>query len=292
MTFALSSLAARARLAAVAFLGVCSGLLAAVPASAGGPPPDYAPMVARYARQHGVPERLIHRIIMRESRYSPRVVSKGNYGLMQIRLGTARGMGYAGGPQGLLDPEVNMRHAVPYLANAYITARGDEDLAVRYYAGGYYYAAKRQGLLGRMRTAHSGALKADAGAATAKAGAVGKSVNKSVEKAPDREGTTLAAYAATAPKSEAAAAMPESADAAPAPRAAARRSSARKAVPTDAVDDEADSLTPKQRRADRKSERVALRRATTPAPEPRPVEAAEPAAPAPVVDAMPDRVHD
>lgn len=134
----------------------CFSALTCAPALAGGPPPDYAPMVARYARQHGVPERLVHRVIMRESRYNPRVIAHGNYGLMQIRLGTARGMGYSGAASGLLDPDVNMRHAVAYLANAYITARGNEDLAVRYYAGGYYYAAKRQGLLGRMRTADSG----------------------------------------------------------------------------------------------------------------------------------------
>jgi len=78
-----------------------------------------------------------------ESRHNPRVVSKGNYGLMQIRLGTARAMGYRGSAAGLLDPETNLTYAVKYLAGAYRTANGNPHQAVRYYQRGYYYAAKR-----------------------------------------------------------------------------------------------------------------------------------------------------
>src|SRR5437764_52595 len=86
----------------------------------------YAEMVARHAAANGVPASLVHRVIMRESRYNPRAVSKGNYGIMQIRLGTARAMGYTGTASGLLDPEVNMTYAVKYLAGAYKTAGGSE----------------------------------------------------------------------------------------------------------------------------------------------------------------------
>ncbi|MBK9082100.1 MAG: lytic transglycosylase domain-containing protein [Rhizobiales bacterium] len=111
--------------------------------------------IAWHAQRHGVPERLVHRIVVRESRYQPHLVSKGNYGLMQIKPATARGMGYAGSPAGLLDPEVNLTYAVPYLANAWRLANGSEDRAVALYAGGYYYVAKRRGMLGQMRTAHS-----------------------------------------------------------------------------------------------------------------------------------------
>jgi hypothetical protein len=42
---------------------------------------------------------------------------------------------------------------VPYLANAYVAAGGNERRALRLYASGYYYEAKRRGLLGQMRTA-------------------------------------------------------------------------------------------------------------------------------------------
>ena len=51
---------------------------------------QYSSSVARHASAHGVPPELVHRVIMRESRYNPRAVSKGNYGMMQIRLGTAK----------------------------------------------------------------------------------------------------------------------------------------------------------------------------------------------------------
>ena len=79
----------------------------------------YSEMVQRHAAANGIPASLVHRVIMRESRYNPRAVSKGNYGMMQIRLGTARAMGYSGSAAGLLDPEVNMTYAVKYLAGAY-----------------------------------------------------------------------------------------------------------------------------------------------------------------------------
>src|ERR1044071_3769997 len=98
----------------------------------------YSAMVARHAAANGVPVSLVHRVIMRESRYSPRAVSKGNYGIMQIRLGTARAMGYTGSAAGLLDPEVNMTYAVKYLAGAYKAAGGSESGAVANYARGYH----------------------------------------------------------------------------------------------------------------------------------------------------------
>ena len=92
-----------------------------------------------------MPEQLVRRVIHIESRGNPRAVSKGNFGLMQIRLGTARAMGYRGNAQGLLDADTNMTFAVRYLAGAYRAARGDQDRAIRHYQRGYYYEAKRQG---------------------------------------------------------------------------------------------------------------------------------------------------
>jgi soluble lytic murein transglycosylase-like protein len=103
-------------------------------------------LIARHAAANNLPEELVRRVIRRESRGNPRAISKGNYGLMQIRLGTARAMGYRGGITGLLDADTNMTYAVKYLAGAYQAAGGNHDRAVRYYAAGYYYAAKRQGL--------------------------------------------------------------------------------------------------------------------------------------------------
>ncbi len=108
---------------------------------------EYQAMVTNHAAANGLPPSLVHRVIMRESRYNPRAVHRGNYGIMQIKLQTARGLGYTGTAQGLLDPETNLTYAVKYLAGAYRAAGGNADRAVRYYAGGYYYAAKRQRLM-------------------------------------------------------------------------------------------------------------------------------------------------
>src|ERR671912_759344 len=91
----------------------------------------YSGLVARHAAAHGLPPSLVHRVIMRESRYNPRAVSKGNYGMMQIRLGTARAMGYSGDAAGLLDADTNMTYAVRYLAGAYRAAGGNSEQAIR-----------------------------------------------------------------------------------------------------------------------------------------------------------------
>jgi soluble lytic murein transglycosylase-like protein len=122
----------------------------------------YQQMVERHAAANNLPTELVHRVIMRESRYNPRVVSKGNYGMMQIKLATARGLGYTGTAQGLLDPETNLTYAVKYLAGAYRAANGNMNRAVSYYAGGYYYAAKRQGLLERKSATRARLLDANA----------------------------------------------------------------------------------------------------------------------------------
>ena len=102
-------------------------------------------LVAKHAAAHGVPESLVRRVIQIESRGNPRVVSSGNYGLMQIRLGTARAMGYRGDAGGLLDADTNMTYAVRYLAGAYRAAGGNHEQAIRNYQRGYYDKAKAQG---------------------------------------------------------------------------------------------------------------------------------------------------
>ncbi|HXZ22089.1 MAG TPA: lytic transglycosylase domain-containing protein [Pseudolabrys sp.] len=103
-------------------------------------------LISQHAAANGVPEDLIRRVIKRESGGNPRAVSAGNYGLMQIKLATARSMGYTGTAAGLLDADTNMTYAVKYLAGAYRVARGNASQAVHYYAAGYYYAAKAKGM--------------------------------------------------------------------------------------------------------------------------------------------------
>src|SRR5258708_90932 len=59
--------------------------MALAPSLAYTPQPDtgrdaYAAMVSRHAQANGVPESLVHRVIVRESNYHPGAVSQGNYG--------------------------------------------------------------------------------------------------------------------------------------------------------------------------------------------------------------------
>ncbi len=114
-------------------------------------------LIAKHAAANGVPEQLVRRVIQIESRGNAVSRCRGNYGLMQIRLGTARGVGYSGEAQGLLDADTNLTYAVRYLAGAYRAAGCDADRAVRYYQRGYYGAAAA-----RMRwvVARGGATRA------------------------------------------------------------------------------------------------------------------------------------
>jgi soluble lytic murein transglycosylase-like protein len=106
---------------------------------------QYEALVATHARTNDVPEALVHRVIVRESKYRPALIGRGGtIGLMQIKLATARGLGYTGTAEGLRDPETNLTYGVKYLAGAYRAADSDHARAMHYYASGYYYAAKRQ----------------------------------------------------------------------------------------------------------------------------------------------------
>jgi soluble lytic murein transglycosylase-like protein len=101
--------------------------------------------IARHALANGVPIELARRVVKRESGGNPRAVSKGNYGLMQIRLGTAKAMGYRGNARGLLDADTNMTYAMRYLSGALRAAGGNHDRAVTLYARGYYPEAMKMG---------------------------------------------------------------------------------------------------------------------------------------------------
>ena len=106
-------------------------------------------MIAHHAKLHGVPESFVHRTVMRESGYNPRLVHRHCYGLMQIKYATARSMGYERPRARSSRSQVNLTYAVPYLANAYRLADGNEDRATALYRGGYYYLAKHKKMLGR-----------------------------------------------------------------------------------------------------------------------------------------------
>ena len=107
----------------------------------------YEEMIATHAKANLVPETLVHRVIVRESKYQASLLGSGGaIGLMQIKLATARSLGYTGTAEGLRDPATNLLYGIKYLAGAFRAANGDNDRAVHYYAAGYYFAAKHQRL--------------------------------------------------------------------------------------------------------------------------------------------------
>jgi soluble lytic murein transglycosylase-like protein len=112
-----------------------------------GATPEMLALVHKYAGIHDIPESLLHRVIKRESGYNPAARNGPYYGLMQILPQTARTMGYQGPPEGLLDAETNLMYAGKYLRGAWLVSGGSEDRAVMWYSKGYYYEAKRKGLL-------------------------------------------------------------------------------------------------------------------------------------------------
>ncbi len=94
-------------------------------------------LVARHAAANGVPFSLADAVVRIESRYNPRAAHAGNFGLMQIRHQTARGLGYSGSASGLLDAETNARYGMKYLAMAYKMAGGDTCRTVMKYQSGH-----------------------------------------------------------------------------------------------------------------------------------------------------------
>lgn len=112
-----------------------------------GETPELRALIQKYAAVHQIPESLLHRVIQRESGYNAASRNGPYYGLMQILPQTARTMGYTGAPAGLLDAETNLNYAGRYLRGAWLVSGGDETAAVTWYAKGYYYEAKRLGLL-------------------------------------------------------------------------------------------------------------------------------------------------
>jgi soluble lytic murein transglycosylase-like protein len=119
-------------------------------------------LVARHAAANGVPFALADAVVRIESRYNPRAANAGNYGLMQIRHQTARGVGYSGGAAGLLDADTNARYAMKYLGQAYKLAGGDTCRTVMKYQSGHMatrmsganrtYCAKVRNITGRSGT--------------------------------------------------------------------------------------------------------------------------------------------
>ena len=107
-------------------------------------------MIARHAQvENGLPESLVHRVVIRESRYDPRAVGAGGaMGLMQIKYSTAREMGYTGTPAGLLDAETRispMRRAISQALTGWRGRQSRWRPPSTNYARGYNAGPQREG---------------------------------------------------------------------------------------------------------------------------------------------------
>ncbi|RUV67559.1 MAG: lytic transglycosylase domain-containing protein [Mesorhizobium sp.] len=126
-----------------------SALLSTSPAKeySAGPRGEIERLIEKYAVLYEVPVDLVRRVVNRESTFNPKAYNRGHWGLMQIKHATARGMGYDGPASGLFDAETNLKYAVKYLRGAWLVAGGNAKRADRLYQSGYYYDAKRKGML-------------------------------------------------------------------------------------------------------------------------------------------------
>jgi len=112
-----------------------------------GPRAEIERLIEKYSAIYEVPVDLVRHVVNRESTFNPKAYNHGHWGLMQIKHATARGMGYGGPAAGLFDAETNLKYAVKYLRGAWMVSGGNAKRADALYQTGYYYDAKRKGLL-------------------------------------------------------------------------------------------------------------------------------------------------
>lgn len=102
----------------------------------------YSNLIEQYAKSYGVPTALAHAVVRHESNYRPDVRGKaGEIGLMQIKLSTARGLGYSGSAKGLYEPSTNIQYGMKYLAMAHKLGGGSTCGTILKYNAGH--GAKR-----------------------------------------------------------------------------------------------------------------------------------------------------
>jgi soluble lytic murein transglycosylase-like protein len=97
----------------------------------------YSTIINSYAASYGVPVALANAVVRVESNYQPNMTgSAGEIGLMQIKLETARGLGYTGSREALYNPDTNIRWGMKYLAGAHKLGNGTTcGTILRYNAG-------------------------------------------------------------------------------------------------------------------------------------------------------------
>jgi Transglycosylase SLT domain len=107
------------------------------------PEPPFHGLILQAADRHQVDPALIKAIIMAESGYNPKAVSKkGARGLMQLMPRTAKSLGV----QNSLDPEHNINGGVKYFRQLLDRFDGNVKLALAAYNAGARYVRQYQGV--------------------------------------------------------------------------------------------------------------------------------------------------
>lgn len=108
----------------------------------GGENRPYEDIIKKHAATNNVPVDLAHAVVKTESNYNKNARGRaGEIGLMQIKLSTARGLGYRGSAKALYEPQNNIEYGMKYLGLAHKLSGGNMcNTILKYNAG---HAAKR-----------------------------------------------------------------------------------------------------------------------------------------------------
>ncbi len=94
-------------------------------------------LLAKHALENGVPLKLAQAVVTIESRGNTHASNHGALGLMQIKYGTARSVGFAGPAVALFVADTNLRYGMKVLAQAWRDAGGDLCGALMRYQSGH-----------------------------------------------------------------------------------------------------------------------------------------------------------
>lgn len=77
--------------------------------------PPLHEMIRAAAVSHDISPEIALGLVDVESTFKPTASKDGNYGLMQVRVATARSMGFKGSSNDLMTPETNLEYGMRYL---------------------------------------------------------------------------------------------------------------------------------------------------------------------------------
>jgi soluble lytic murein transglycosylase-like protein len=98
--------------------------------------------------QYHLPPNLLSAVCLVETKHNPKAVrvqdgGSPSYGLCQVKLATARGLGFDGAIADLLDPKVNATLAAKYLRQQHARYRGNLTKTISAYNAGSWRPNKK-----------------------------------------------------------------------------------------------------------------------------------------------------